>query len=139
MTAAELIADLDRRGIRLAANGDRLRVEGPLRLLDDGIRAELVAYKAELLAVLSADWTGAAAALLARFAGKTPGQFSQGLAEQFEERAGIVEYDGNLTRQKAEQIAYEQIADEAELRFDDPCDTGGRESYTRNITGREQP
>ncbi len=31
------------------------------------------------------------------------------LMEQFDERAGICEYDGQMTREQAEKIAYEEL------------------------------
>ena len=32
------------------------------------------------------------------------------LRERFEERAGIIEFDGNLPRDEAERLAYEELA-----------------------------
>ena len=66
MTAAALLAALQTRGVRLAAVGDRLRVEAPRGVLTAADRAALAAHKAALLALLRADadpWP----ALLQRF------------------------------------------------------------------------
>lgn len=51
MNAAELLLDLDRRGIRLEAHGDRLRYS-PRSALTPDLLARLKAHKAELLAML---------------------------------------------------------------------------------------
>src|SRR5262245_16637915 len=51
MSAAELLADLARRGIRLEAHGDRLRFRPRLALTPD-LLAELKTQKAELLVLL---------------------------------------------------------------------------------------
>lgn len=53
MTSAALIAVLAGRGIRLSANGDKLRVEGPADLLTGDVYAVLVKRKPELMAVLT--------------------------------------------------------------------------------------
>src|SRR5690349_2037847 len=51
MTAARLLADLYRRGMRLTPNGDKLRIE-PASLLTDADRAAIRIYRGELLARL---------------------------------------------------------------------------------------
>ena len=52
MTATELLADLDRRGVRLEARGDRLRY-APRSALTPELVERLRSHKTELLAVLS--------------------------------------------------------------------------------------
>ena len=51
MNAADLLLDLDRRGIRLEAQGDRLRYH-PRSALTPELLARLKAHKADLLAML---------------------------------------------------------------------------------------
>jgi tubulysin polyketide synthase-like protein len=55
MTTADLLSDLQARGIRLQANGDRLRVEAPTGVLTPKVRETLAARKAELLQLLAPD------------------------------------------------------------------------------------
>jgi hypothetical protein len=52
MTAADLIKDLRQRGLRLRPNGDKLRIEGPARLLTADLRERLTEAKADILAAL---------------------------------------------------------------------------------------
>ena len=52
-------------------------------------------------------WGRRAAALLALIQDE---QVRADLRERFEERAGIMEYDGNLPRDEAERLAYEELA-----------------------------
>lgn len=76
MSAAELLLDLDRRGIRLEAHGDRLRYHPRLALTPE-LLDRLKAHKAELLKAL----------------------------ERYEERAAIREYEAGLSREEAERLA----------------------------------
>ena len=55
MNASQLLADLQRRGVRLAATGDRLSVDAPKGALTDELRQLLAAHKLELLALLEDD------------------------------------------------------------------------------------
>ncbi|MCP4661120.1 MAG: amino acid adenylation domain-containing protein, partial [bacterium] len=52
MTTTELLARLDRLGVRLRVEGDRLRFSAPAGALDEDLRAELSRRKEELLTVL---------------------------------------------------------------------------------------
>jgi TubC N-terminal docking domain len=63
MTAAELLADLRRRGVALAPKGDRLSVDAPKGAVTDELRRSITDHKADLLALLEA---GAATAELGR-------------------------------------------------------------------------
>ena len=49
MPLAELLAELDRRDIRIVVEGDRLRVDGPKQAITPELRAMLAARKAELV------------------------------------------------------------------------------------------
>lgn len=53
MNTATLIEDLERRGVRLQADGDRLVVDAPLGVLTDEITAALTSQKAAVLRQLS--------------------------------------------------------------------------------------
>ncbi len=53
MSAAQLLRELQSHGVKMEANGDRLRYEGPRWVLDRQVLAQVRAHKAELLALLS--------------------------------------------------------------------------------------
>jgi hypothetical protein len=55
MSAADLLQDLQARGVKLSRDGDILRVRGRKAALTPAIVAELMARKAELLAALGPD------------------------------------------------------------------------------------
>ncbi len=53
MTALELLAELRAAGVRIEADGDRLRVAAPKDALTDTLRAAIATHKAELLRFLA--------------------------------------------------------------------------------------
>ena len=53
MTAAELLAELRRRGVKLTVNGDRLRYEAPRGALTPELLEAMRQHKPELLRLLS--------------------------------------------------------------------------------------
>ena len=53
MTAAELITELEARGVLIEVTGDRLRVDAPKGAITPELRAALTARKAEVLAILN--------------------------------------------------------------------------------------
>jgi hypothetical protein len=53
VTAGGLLKDLTRRGVRLAAHGPHLVVDGPAEALPDDLIERLRALKAEILMLLS--------------------------------------------------------------------------------------
>lgn len=55
MTADNLLADLERRGIRLQKVGDRLQVNAPQSGWDNELRAQVIEHKAALLQRLTQD------------------------------------------------------------------------------------
>jgi hypothetical protein len=78
MSAASLLLDLRRLGIRLEADGERLRYF-PRSALTPDLLDQLKAHKADLLALI----------------------------ERFEERAAILEFDAGLIRREAERLAWD--------------------------------
>ena len=106
-TAVELLADFGRLGVVLTANGDRLAFDAPAGAMTPAVVAMLKARKPELLAVLGGDYLTAAAALVLSVA--DPGRREE-LAELFDERAGICQYDGGMSRGEAELVAYRELA-----------------------------
>lgn len=55
MSTALLLRDLTTRGVRLAAKGDRLRIEAPAGVLTPADRAALAAHKHDLVELLARD------------------------------------------------------------------------------------
>jgi hypothetical protein len=53
MNAAELIIELETRGVQIEVTGDRLRVDAPKGAITPELREALVACKAEVLAILN--------------------------------------------------------------------------------------
>jgi hypothetical protein len=106
MTTARMLFHRCRKaGIALAVDGDGIAFDAPPGVVvpvDD-----LRACKAELLAVLRGDYLNAAAALVKRVA--DPDERAD-LAYRFDERAGICEFDGNMSRSQAERQAYIELA-----------------------------
>lgn len=88
MSAAALLTEARRLGACLAANGARLLLEAPAPL-PDVLVAELRAHKCELLALL-------------RRANEVD---RDAVAEWWQERAAIMEHDGDLSREEAERQA----------------------------------
>ena len=80
--AVELLAELRALGVVLSIDGDgRLAYDAPAGVLGDDLMARMRAERDGLLA----------------------------LVERFEERAAIAEFDGRLTREDAEALAWESI------------------------------
>jgi hypothetical protein len=94
MSAATLLQDLEKRGVRFAARAADLVIEGPADALTDELVSRLRACKSELLALLQSaghdgQWTAA------------------DWQAYFDERAGVREHDGRLPRAEAERLAFE--------------------------------
>lgn len=106
-TGRKLLADLRRAGVLLSAKREGLTFDAPAGAMTPQLRAAVKAHKPELLAVLAGDYLGAAFALLLTL--PDPAQ-REALAERFDERAGIHQYDGNLSRGEAERQAYIELA-----------------------------
>lgn len=91
MGAVELLRDLGAVGISVAVRGDKLMVR-PASRLTDPYRAALRAIKVDVIALL-----------------KTSDIWDDAEVEAYEERAGIMEFDGGLTRAEAEAAAREMV------------------------------
>lgn len=91
MSAAEILNELHRDGVRLRADGETLFAEPRERITDDH-RHLIRTHKPELLAVL-------------RAANEPDGAHQADLDELVEERAAILEHDGGLSRHEAERVA----------------------------------
>jgi hypothetical protein len=107
VTATDLLSDLARRGFTLAPDGDGIRVCPASRLTED-LREAVRQHKPELLALLRspppsldalpADWR-----------------------DTWEERAAIMEYDGELPRERAEALALLDILGQMRRAGVFPC------------------
>ena len=106
MTVSELLKTLKKRGIDLKPEGDSLRYRAPAGALTPALRKALATHKAEVLAHLrgTAELPAAVA------------DWPADWRERFEERAGIMEYDGRLPRPEAERRA-EALVREAYLEI----------------------
>ena len=107
MTALDLLATLNRAGVVLSAKGDRLAYDAPKGAMTADLLATIKARKAEVLAVLAGNWCAAASALLAQV---QDAEARADLLYLFDERAGICQYDGNMSRGEAERQAYRELA-----------------------------
>lgn len=96
MTVETLLKSIQAAGGTLEPRGDRLRVNAPSPLPED-LLSELRVHKAELMALLR---------------GKLPahvGDWPTEWVESYQERAGIMEFDGGLPTAEAEHRAEELV------------------------------
>jgi hypothetical protein len=107
MTPLSIIDRLDRAGVVLTVNGDKLTYDAPAGTMTPDLLGVMRHAKPILLAMVAGDWCAAVAAMIGRL--PDPDQRAD-LRFQFEERAGICEHDGGLSRREAERIAYGEIA-----------------------------
>ena len=87
MTASTLLDRLHRRGVRFRIDGDRLRWVAPAGVMTEADLTALREHKAGVLAVLREDER-----------------------DRFEERAAIMQFDGEMTREEAERNAMEEAS-----------------------------
>ena len=90
--ARALIGDLSRLGVTFSIEGGRLILDGPDTALPDAVIERVRAHKAEILGLLKHESSAWAAEDWRAF---------------FNEKAGIAEFDGGLTRTVAEDTALE--------------------------------
>lgn len=82
-----ILVECDRRGIRIEANGDMLKVDAPKGALSPDLLTFLKDNKTELLAALRS---------------RSDTEAAEDLREHFEERAAILEHEAGLPRHTAE-------------------------------------
>lgn len=82
MNVPAIIDRLHVRGVRLYADGDRLRWQAPTGVMTDADLSALREYKADVLAILR-----------------------EAEADRIEERAAILQFDAHLSRREAERRA----------------------------------
>jgi TubC N-terminal docking domain len=85
---AALLNELSSNGVTFKKNGDQLVLDGPCVVLTDALVGKLRAHKSDILRSLG-DWDAV------------------DWQAFFDERAGIAEFDGHVSRAKAERQAYE--------------------------------
>ena len=95
MTAEDLLIKLLKDGVLLHMQGDRVVYRAGGRVLPAGLQAELKAQREQLRALVEAGVT----LPLSR------ADWPPEAVMEFEERAGIVEYDGGMPRRQAEGAA----------------------------------
>lgn len=86
MTTPTLLDRLHRRGVRFRIDGDRLRWRAPTGVMAEDDISDLREQKAEALAIIRDEQR-----------------------DQIEERAAIMEFDGEMTREEAERRARAEI------------------------------
>jgi hypothetical protein len=82
MSAAAILDDLHRRGVRLWIKGEKLRWRAPEGVVTAADLSALREHKAEAMAIIR-----------------------EQDADRIEERAGIIEFDAHLSRREAERRA----------------------------------
>lgn len=95
MTAADVLLRLVEAGVVLWVEGDRLRYRAPKGAIDPELRAQAAAARGALIALVKSG-----AVLPADRAA-----WSAEARHDFEERAGILEFDGGMARPAAEHEA----------------------------------
>lgn len=95
MDGLTLLSDAEKAGLRVEAEGGRLRIRGPRRA--ESLALRLIQHKADVLAVLS------------QTIGPSVGDLPPDWRLEFEERAAIREYDGGQCREYAEAEALREI------------------------------
>jgi hypothetical protein len=91
MTAAEIVDQVCASGAEITVAGDYLELAAP-HPLPDGLLSRVAAHKFEIMKILRRQDTEA-----------------EDLREYFEERAGILEYNGGLPRADAERATIDQL------------------------------
>ena len=140
--ATALLVELTNRGIQLAANGGRLRYR-PAEAVSPELRADLLRHKQDLLAMVqhlavpplpTGTWGRCASALVSSVRDDAR---RLDLRESFEERLSICQFDGHLSTDEAERIAFIQIcrAVTAEIRTPSPTDISTTEMGCGPPTG----
>jgi hypothetical protein len=92
MSAAVLLADLAARGVRLQVDGDRIRYRARRGALTPDLAERIRQSREGLLRLLAEERIE--------------------LRNQYEERAGVREFDGGLPRAAAEREAWADVADD---------------------------
>ena len=111
MTAATLYRRCRQSDITLAADGESIRFDAPA---DAEVPVEEIRkLKPELLAVLGGEYLHAALELVLRV--PDPDE-RQALADLFDERAAVCQYDGGMSRGEAERVAYGELARAVDAR-----------------------
>lgn len=126
-TVTQLLQDLQRRGVTVRAIGDRIGFK-PADAVPPDLLERMKRHKAELLQALRADAGRRAVGPLpvqpSEFttlpSGRiVPNDLPADWRLLFEERAGIMEYDGNMPRERAEHLALQETI-QAMKRGDTP-------------------
>ena len=118
MTAAQLVRDLECQGVILSACGEDLSFDAPHGVMTGDLRAALLTAKANLLPLLrQPGHYGRWAVALLRLVISDPHRRAE-LQHDFDERAGILEYEANLARRDAEERALHVLCRHLSIRID---------------------
>lgn len=124
-TPAEVLLDLDTRGIVIDVFGERLRLR-PTPLVTDEVVGQVQACKSRLMSLLAGPrrrWRAQAEALIT----SRPPARHEDLLHIFDEREAIASVDGGLTDHEAGGLAYEELVGRI-------SDATGRTPVTRRST-----
>lgn len=100
MDGLTLVAEAERAGLSVSANGNALVVRGPRRA--EPLARRLIANKLLLLPLVS---------------GPLPPEWHL----LWDERAAIMEFDGGLPRERAEALAFAEVLEQMRLRGEGPA------------------
>jgi len=103
----KILDNAERLGIEMRVAGGVIEC-APRGALPDELRRRIIENKTELIEVLfkPSEWTRKAAGLLSQVGGT---DLRADLRFCFEERSAIAEYDGELSRDDAEKLAYHEL------------------------------
>lgn len=113
MTAAasSLLAELNHLGVELVAEGERLRYR-PRQVITADMATRMKAHKAELLALLAQTAPARSSVTFDDAVDvSSPADLPMDWRIEFEERAAILEYDGGLSRDEADEQALHEIVE----------------------------
>lgn len=108
MNATELLIELETQGVIVTACDGRIRLDAPRGILTPDVRERIRAWKSEIMDALLQPWARRLSAMLSPMGDADARQMFRDL---FEERAGIFEYEGGLSRDEAERLAFEHVRD----------------------------
>ena len=101
MITLETIQDWRRSGIAMAVVDDRLRVTGPPDRMTTDLQAKIRANKVEIIRLMET--------IVPDVASEYDAWTDAELIELWQERSAIMEHDGGLSRQNADQVSKQWI------------------------------
>jgi hypothetical protein len=118
VTTADLVSELEAKGVVLTACGDELAFDAPQGVMTPDLKAELAGQKREVLSLLRqvGHYGRWAKALVRLVSAQQPRQ--EELLEGFDERVGVLEYEAGWRRHDAEEQAFRLLCGRLDVRRD---------------------